>query len=141
MRVARLTVPLALALVTAGCGGKTVPPRETAYPVSGVVRVKGAPAFEARLTAVPVGAPPDTDRQFETLTNEKGEYRFGSNITPDGLPPGQYGVRITWPDVVRPTDPEHEIDRLRGRYNDPKKPAFTIEVKETTNTIPPFDLK
>jgi hypothetical protein len=114
---------------------------EPAYPVSGAITSKGGPAAEVRVTAVSAGPSPEAGREFETITDEKGEYRFGTNTATDGLPPGRYAVRVTWPDVVRRSDPENEIDKLRGRFNNPKKPAFTIEVKETTNTIPPFDLK
>ncbi len=140
MPVAR-SVAAVILLTAVGCGSHISVTPEPAYPVSGTITAKSSPAVEARVTAVSLGPSPEAGREFDAITDDKGEYRFGTNTATDGLPPGRYAVRVTWPDVVRRSDPEHEIDRLRGRYNDPKKPAFTIEVKAGDNLLPPFDLK
>jgi hypothetical protein len=99
------------------------------------------PALEVRVMAVPAGSPPDSGRQVDALTDEAGKFRFGTYTDSDGLPPGKYDIRLTWPDVVRRSDPSLEMDRLAGLYNSPAKPAFTIEVKESDNVLAPFTLK
>jgi len=142
MSLVRPFAGVALCLLISGCGSTpATSPREPAFPVTGTVKVKGAPVFEARVMAVPAGAAPDSTRRFDALTDEKGEFRFGTNTDSDGLPPGKYDIRITWPDIIRRIEPDREADQLNGRYNSPKKAPFTFEVKETTNVIPPFELK
>lgn len=141
MLVVRL-LALALCVSPVACSTKsTDPPRETVFPVSGTITMRGAPVFEVRVTARLVGANPEDGRQFDTLTDEKGEYRFSTYADADGLPPGKYEIRLTWPDVVRRSDPSREADRLNGRYNVAKRPTFLIEVKDAAVVAPPFDIK
>jgi len=49
-------------------------------------------------------------------------------------------VLVQWPEVVT-DDPAAGGDRLRGRYADRQKPAFTVEVKAGENALPPFEVR
>jgi hypothetical protein len=63
--------------------------------------------------------------------------------TDDGAPAGEYGVLIAWrkarPEGQEPEDEDDDL--LQGRYNDPGKPAWRVEIKQEPNPLPPFVVK
>jgi hypothetical protein len=128
-------------LFVAGCSERKHEPgpKVESFPVTGTVSVAGQPAAGARVFFHPTPYQP-RQRVFDAFTGEGGQFQPTTNTPGDGLPPGKYIVTITWPEI--PTDdPELERDKLRGRYNNPKRPVFTVEVKAEANNLKPFELK
>ena len=60
----------------------------------------------------------------------------------DGAPAGRYAVTIVYPSSERKENGESVgPDRLKGRYADPKTTPLSVEVKEGTNNLEPFDIQ
>ncbi len=137
-RAAAVVIVTALSLL-AGCG-RSSPNRATVYPVTGSVQTKGKGIAHVWVTFLALDRQEGPGLETEVLTNPDGQFRATTYDTGDGLPPGHYAVFLIWPDVVT-DDPALGGDKLRGRYNDRQKPAFTIEVKPEPNNIPSFDVK
>jgi hypothetical protein len=137
-----LSTALSLVVSAAGCSpGDSGLPKQQVHPVSGSVTYKGKPVEGVRVSIVAVQAADGRRFNSEPFTNAEGKFQCGTYTANDGLPTGMYEVRLTWPE--RPNDDQRDLeqDRLRGRYNSQQKPAFTVEVKAETNTVPPFELK
>lgn len=128
----------AVSLVLAGCGGGAG--RAPVFPVSGAVQSKGKGLPHARVTFVAQGRTDGPALEADFLTDPNGQFTATTYQPGDGLPPGRYAVLVQWPEVVT-DDPSAGGDRLRGRYYDRQKPAFTVEVKAEPNALPPFDVK
>ena len=122
----------------AGCGKDAG--RVAVYPVTGSVLTKGKGVPHARVTFVAQGREDGPALETEFLTDPSGKFTAMTYKPGDGLPPGKYAVLLQWPEVVT-DDPALGGDRFRGRYNDRKKPAYTVEVKAEPNRLPPFDVK
>lgn len=71
-----------------------------------------------------------------------GRFRIGTYDTADGAPAGEYAVTITWPETK--ADPGGgEVttgDRLGGRYSDPAKSKWKVQIRDGTNELEPFRL-
>ena len=145
MTFRRLHVALfaCLLLVATSCGKSSYPgPRP--YPVHGKVTYQGQPAKKFRVTFYPL-------KEFEkvrfapaAVTDENGEFRLRSYDPDDGAPAGQYAVTCTWPrrlNTINEPDAGPEVDRLGGKYADPKKSAIRVTVREGKNELEPFALK
>ena len=107
-------------------------------PAAGEVLIQGKPAANVRLVFHPVPARPEWG-MFRALTGADGTFKCTTNVPEDGLPPGRYTVTITWPEMIQ-EDPEYESDKLRGRYADPRRPAFVVDVAAPATRFPPFKL-
>lgn len=136
-----------LLLVAIGCGGPTptnaVPAHEV-HAVSGRVTVQGRPAEGVRVRFVGTSELPNSGGrvlQADAFTTADGSFQARAYPDRPGLPAGAYAVLLSWPVVPLEDNPADETDRLQGRYSQGKKPAFTVEVKPGTNTLPPFDVK
>jgi hypothetical protein len=79
-------------------------------------------------------------RSWWFVTDDAGKFVCSTNVAGDGLPPGRYLVAVTWPEELQ-TEPEVEIDRLRGRYANPTRSRLRAEVKTGPNQLPPFQLQ
>ena len=125
----------------AGCGDG----RPRAYPVRGTVLVNGEPAAGAIVTLIP-------DEPFDSklgvpksvgVVNAAGDFALSTYGEEDGAPVGLYGVSIVWTEEVDPTaDPEsvQPVDRLDGRYFDPKITGLEVEVKNDDNDLGSIEL-
>jgi hypothetical protein len=130
-----------LVLFLVGCGSSDLPAppgeRLQVFPVQGEVAIAGQPVSGVRVFFTQLDGKKLT---FNTVTDAHGKYAFSLYAKGDGLPPGKYGVRLTQPqDMV--DDFEVETDKLKGRYNNPRLSAFSVEVKSQPNQISRFDLK
>jgi hypothetical protein len=79
--------------------------------------------------------------QTEAFTTADGAFKANAYPNRAGLPVGTYTVLVSWPVVPLDDDPKNEVDRLKGRYSQANKPAFTVEIKPGDNQLPPFELK
>jgi hypothetical protein len=134
-----LLAAAALVALAPGCGGNKGP---RLYPVKGLVRINGEPAKDVNIVFMPV-APPEagaTPLSPAAVTGEDGSFRLMSFKPGDGAPAGDYQVTIIYP-MNRFNKHLSGIDRLRGKFADPKKSGLTAKVEPTSNELPPFDLK
>ena len=114
------------------------------YSVSGKVLYKGEPARGALVYFHRKGA---TDRLHEHVpqgvVGEDGTFTLVSPAGEGDLP-GEYAVLIEWKEgagKARGRSPGlNAPDRFRGRYMNPDRPAFEVEVKSAKNRLPPFEL-
>jgi hypothetical protein len=140
---AALSVALVLAsLLGLACGGSGGPPRKTCFPVKGQLFVKSQPAAGAvvvfhpaageDLKEWPTGYPTgevQSDGNFALQTYEPG----------DGAPAGDYTVVVTWPQPPPAGDEEATtVDRLQGRYADPRSSQLKAKVEAGPTELPPF---
>jgi hypothetical protein len=113
------------------------------YPVKGQVFLKDRPATGARLVLVPVDDP--KAEKPSAIVDENGSFQLATRQPGDGAPAGEYGVSITWFER-RKIDPQKEddtqqfVDKLGGRYADPKASKLKVKITEGPNELPPFKL-
>lgn len=136
-----------LLFVTAGCGDSlpsNAVPHHEVHPVSGRVTVNGKAAEGVRVRFVGKSPLPDSNgRVLQTDMFTTADGSFQANAYPDrpGLPAGTYAVLISWPVTPLEDDQNNEVDQLKGRYSQSKKPAFSVEIKPGDNQLPSFELK
>ena len=100
----RITMAVTALLVTSAAGCGSSPPAPAIAPVSGVVRVDGAPVADARVSFIPVDGTPGLGGW--TTTDAEGRYGMrtpwirsglmGQSVTwLEGAPPGRYRVVVS----------------------------------------------
>jgi hypothetical protein len=127
-------------LLGSGCGGSN-----GYYPVAGKVLHHGEPA---RGATVYFYAQEQTDPMHEHVpqgvVGDDGSFTLASPAGA-GARPGSYAVLIEWKKdagLLRGRGPGlNSPDRFKGRFMDPKRPAFRAEVKPEKNQLPPFELQ
>ena len=125
------------AVVLGGCGkGIAVP---STVPVSGVVKYKGKPLQGIRVTlnsqtetAIPAFIP-------SGQTGPDGKFSLSTGAPGNGAPPGTYVVTFEKPEITGYV--ETEIDAFRGKYSDPAKSEWTVNIEKGENSLQPFELK
>lgn len=102
-RICLLTLFAVCCLVAAaGCGvsAASVGPSVKRVPVSGAVKIGGAPLADVEVTFTPYGD--NRTGQLGTgVTDEKGEFEVTNHRGQSGLPPGNYIVTAS---LIRPPD-------------------------------------
>jgi hypothetical protein len=143
----------ALALAGAGCGESN-----GLHPVSGKVLHKGEPAVGATVSFYPKDAAGPNGEIPRGEVEADGSFQLGTGDLGRGAPPGQYAVLVEWrqgPLRTHRRDTARTVgkaaaregkplliadDRLKGRYFDIAHPRLAAEVKNGSNTLPPFNL-
>ncbi|AWM39950.1 hypothetical protein GobsT_16550 [Gemmata obscuriglobus] len=130
----------ALALLTAlGCGAGGPPP---AQPTRGEVRLQGKPVAGAWVVLTATEG--DKARAMKPFgrTGPDGTFRLRTYEGEDGAPAGEYAVTITWPGPPPKGDPDatEGPDRLKGRFADPAKARWKVQIAPGDNTLPAFVL-
>ena len=139
LRAGGLLAAGALVVLASGCAGNKGP---RLYPVKGVVRINGEPAKGVNVMFTPV-APPEgggTPLSPAAVTGEDGSFRLMSFKPGDGAPAGDYQVTVIYP-MNRFNKYLSGVDRLRGKFANPKTSGLTAKVEPKSNDLPPFDLK
>ena len=139
LRAGGLLAAGALVALASGCGGNKGP---RLYPVKGSVRINGEPARGVNIMFTPV-APPEggaTPLSPAAVTGEDGSFRLMSFKPGDGAPAGDYRVTVIYP-MHRFNKHLSGIDRLKGKFANPKTSRLTAKVELKSNDLPPFDLK
>jgi hypothetical protein len=153
---------LGLATVNVSCGRSDGPPL---YPVHGKVIYNGQPAVGATVSLRREGpALPGTEALGPLVpsgrVDEDGNFSVALDDFGYGAPVGQYKALIQWrvPGNVSPPEPAPAAkskksrkvvfadkpdgvpDRLQGRFMNPDKSTFVVEVKAEDNALQPFDV-
>jgi hypothetical protein len=135
---------LVLAALLSGAAGcsRSSSELESRSPVRGSVKVAGKPAsgLIVRFHLDPGTADERAPKLVETLTDSEGAFRVSQNVPNDGLAPGKYTVTFFWP-VGGGSESPSSSDQLRGRFSNPEKSQFRVEVQLGSNELPPFELK
>jgi hypothetical protein len=113
------------------------------YPVKGQVFLKDKPATGARLVLVPVEDP--KAEKPSAIVDDNGSFQLATRQPGDGAPAGEYFVSITWferrkIDTRKEDDTKQFVDKLGGRYADPKTSKLKVKITEGPNELPPFKL-
>lgn len=127
------------ALALPACSREGRPPL---HPVRGTVTFQKRPAVRAVVVLRPVSPGPLKDTLPHGEVQPDGSFRVGTFAADDGAPAGEYIVTITWPEV-RPEPGGGESmggDRLGGRYSNPAKSPWRIQITEGGNALEPFRL-
>jgi hypothetical protein len=132
-----LCLAAGMALACASCGNKN-----NIYPVSGKVMYKGAPAGGAAVFFYRQGGDTMNEHLIMGLVQEDGSFELVCGSLGKGAPPGEYDVAIEWKQVSGQGKgrPERGLDRLEGRYSDPKRPRLQATIKAERNELAPFVL-
>jgi hypothetical protein len=143
-----LALLLPATLLCTSCGGDGL------NEVHGKVLYKGQPAEGAVVIFHP-----KADKGVETIrptaiVQEDGSFTLADHTGKEGAAVGTYVVTIIWPEEkpeekkpakgpLRSTggEPATPPDRLGGRYSNPAKSKFVVEVKSGVNQLEPFDLE
>lgn len=133
---------LAIALVT--CGSACGKNEKNVYAVQGQVFVNKKPAANALVVLTPL-----QDAETEKWPNgyprghvqEDGVFRVTTYREGDGAPAGEYAVTVLWM-VAEIGERESQVDKLQGRYAEPKASLLRVEVKADRqgNQLPAFQL-
>lgn len=135
--------PWLLLLVAAlGCDAPE-PIGPAAQSVQGSVVYQGKPASGFRVTFYPqfdIGP-----RQFapSAMTDAEGNFKLTSYQAEDGAPAGKYAVAIEWPREINKGegyDVPPTVDGLKGRFADPAKSKWQVDVLAGENRLESFQI-
>ena len=129
----------ALIALVIGCAGSTGD-RVKTYSVSGNIYVNGQPAAGAVVECYALDDPALLPLRPHAIAGLDGTFKLTTYKTGDGAPVGSYALTVKWPTPPRPNK-ETGVDRLNGRYADPKRPARRIKVQPSDNDLETIDLK
>jgi hypothetical protein len=138
----RLSLTMLAFAALLGCGEPELL-GPTPQAVHGSVVYQGKPASGFRVTFHPqfdLG-----ERQFapSAMTDAEGKFTLTSYKAGDGAPAGKYAVTIEWPQAVNTGDEydaQPTVDRLKGRFVDPAKSAWNVDVVAGENRLEPFQI-
>jgi hypothetical protein len=114
----------------------------TLYPVKGTVYLNGEPAKDVNVMFMSV-KPLEVEGRIlspSAVTEEDGSFKLMSFEQDDGAPAGEYQVSIIFP-MNRYNKNQSGIDRLKGKFSDPKTSGLTATIEPKANELKPFNLK
>jgi hypothetical protein len=133
------TLALAAAL---GCGEpESVGP--AAQSVHGSVVYQGKPANGFRVTFHPQFDMGPRKFAPSAVTDVEGKFALTSYKAGDGAPAGKYAVAIEWPREINKGegyDVPPTVDGLKGRFADPAKSLWKVDVAVGENRLEPFNI-
>ena len=112
------------------------------YPVRGTVYINGSPASDVNVmfTRTEPIEGFSTPLSPSGVTDDDGTFRLMSFDPDDGAPEGDYQVTIIYP-MNRFNKNLSGIDRLKGKFANPKSSGVTAKIEPKVNNLAPFDLK
>lgn len=113
------------------------------FPVTGRVVYQGQPAEGALVSLHPIDEKLPAALQPSGKAKADGTFSLTTYETGDGAPAGKYAATVFWPaPPASPVEaPDSGPDRLRGRYLDPHKSPWQVQVIEGPNDLKTFELK
>lgn len=121
----------------AACSSVEEPYTKQTFPVKGKITVDGQdPGSPIQIKCISKGA---VDEEHPTisggLTQNDGSFELSTYTSGDGLPVGDYALTFEWKKLDLMTRSYGGPDKLKKRYNDPKKPKIEFSVKEEGDAI------
>ena len=128
------------ALVALVCSCSSKGPR--LYSVTGNVRINGEPAKDVNIMFTPVTPQEGVTEPLSpsAVTGDDGSFTLTSFKPGDGAPAGDYQITVSYP-MSRFNKHLNGIDRLKGKFANPKTSGLTAKVEPKSNELPPFELK
>lgn len=128
-------VGLLMLVVSVGCSPAGVQPVAT----SGVVKTRaGEPCSGALVVFHPMEKERLQDAKPVATTDASGHFVLTTFALNDGALPGEYGVTVVWPgensgsgEFSLSSESKSVLDRLGGRYGDPRTPALRVTIPST----------
>ncbi len=115
------------------------------YPVFGKLLIDGQPAVGATIKFVPVGQDSKNNwiatsghRSAAATVQSDGTFQASYYDSNAGAPPGKHKLMILW--LTASDGGGLPVDRLRGKYCDPKRFRYEIEVREQENPLGVIEL-
>ena len=135
----RLLAAGALVALACGCGGQKGP---RLYAVTGSLRINGEPAKDVNVMFTPVAPLEGVTAPLSptAVTGKDGTFRLMSFKPGDGAPAGDYLITIVYP-MNRFNKHLAGIDRLKGKFANPKTSKLTAKVEPKSNELAPFEVK
>lgn len=145
-RYATAALTLAVGLAAIGCGKSEPLPGPKPFPVTGTVTYDGKPAADFRVIFHPVKEFDGPQFSPSAMTDAEGKFALHSYAKEDsdGAPAGEYVVTFQWPTLVSSGDDGDapiEKDRLRGKFANPKRSKWRVQVVAGDNDLETFVLK
>ena len=124
-------------LILSCSSGVEEPFTKTTVPVIGKVTVDGQePGGSIQIKCFNKG---ETDQEHPTVsggfTKKDGSFELSTYTTGDGLPVGDYTLTFVWKKLDLMTRSYGGPDKLKKRYDDPKKSKIEVSVKESEAPI------
>jgi hypothetical protein len=131
-----------IVMLVAGCNRQPAVNGPVPHPVCGKIVYKGQPAQKFHVAFHPVTKWQGVQFAPATNTDDNGEFQLQSYHPGDGAPVGEYLVTFSWPDPpLTPDNDAPSVDKLQGRYADPKKSKYRVTIHEGKNVLEPFVLQ
>ena len=138
--IPRRAAVVLLTVVLASCAKEPVTP--PVYPSSGSVTFQKKPAQKAVVVLRPTAPDAPASVLPRGEVGADGKFRLSTFTADDGAPAGEYAVTITWPETkTDEAGDEVTKDRLKGRFNDPAKCQWKVQIKEGNNEVGPFTIE
>ncbi len=129
-------------LMVLGCGKEKPKGRIEVFPVRGSVLYQGKPAVGSEIAFHPISESSAKAICPCGTVDSDGHFTLSTYGGGDGAPAGEYTVTIIWPGLPPKNMPDEPgADRLNGRYNNPNRPAWRIQIKPNVNELLPFQLQ
>lgn len=147
-RLCRLVIITGI-LACSSCGGHPKGPkikRVPVVPVQGSITVNGKAEAGIIIRCIPRGAfePKELENALGGRTDESGDFTLGTYEIADGVPPAEYVLTFTWPEIsMRKQSRADEVksDRLKGKYAKPDTAAVKLKVESDPVVLDPIELK
>jgi hypothetical protein len=136
IRISSAVLLSAFALLLPSCGSS----RKPVYPVTGHVFLKHKPVAGATVILHPVNAESGDVAKPAGKVGEQGEFQLTTYSRGDGAPEGEYVMTVEWRAPKRSPVDAYAIDRLQGRFSDPKTSTLRVRVDRQTAELQPIDL-
>lgn len=118
-----------LALALGSCSGKPEFSKER-FPVTGEVYVDGQPAARLSVTLNDMkGFDPQAPAIPQAVTKQDGTFAISTFEAGDGAPAGEYTATFVW-GAPQGLSIDTSVDKLNGKYSDPKTSEFKVTVTE-----------
>ncbi len=106
--------------------------RKKAVPVAGTVLVNSRPQEDVLVSLYKSDNPKPISPNVFIAAGPDGKFAFSTYENGDGLVPGDYKLTFEWHKITfRRAEPVfEEPDKLNGRYSDPVKSEFQLQVVE-----------